>query len=87
MTEVQATRRTRAVGTVMQVELPARELVVRSNDGKETRYAVAPDCAIELDSHPAQLDELKKFYRLDLSYDAPPTGPAIIRVVDAKSTQ
>ena len=87
VTEVQATRRTRAVGTVMQVELPARELVVRSNDGKETRYAVAPDCAIELDSHPAQLDELKKFYRLDLSYDAPPTGPAIIRVVDAKSTQ
>jgi serine/threonine-protein kinase len=87
VTEVQATRHTRAVGTVMQVELPARELVVRSNDGKETRYAVSRDCVIELDGRPAQLDKLKKFYRLELSYDPPPTGPTIIHVIDAKSTQ
>ena len=87
VTEVQATRRPRATGAVMQVESPARELIVRSNDGKETRYAVAPDCAIELDGQPAQLDDLKKFYKLELSYDAPPTGPVTVRVIDARKTQ
>jgi hypothetical protein len=60
---------------------------VRSNDGKETRYAVAPDCAIELDGQPAQLDDLKKFYKLELSFDAPPAGPATIRVIDARKPQ
>ena len=87
VTEVQATRRPRATGAVIQVELPARELTVRSNDGKETRYAVAPDCAIELDGQPAQLDDLKKFYKLELSFDAPPAGPATIRVIDARKPQ
>lgn len=87
VTEVHATRRPRATGAVMQVELPARELVVRSNDGKETRYAVAADCAIELDGKPAQLDDLKKFYKLELSYDAPQTGPATLRVIDARKSQ
>jgi hypothetical protein len=87
VTEVQAIRRPRATGAVMQVESPARELTVRSNDGKETRYTVAPDCVIELDGQPAQLDDLKKFYKLELSYDAPATGPATVRVIDARKSQ
>jgi hypothetical protein len=48
---------------------------------------VSPDCAIELDGQPAQLDELKKFYKLELSYDTPPTGPATVRVIDARKSQ
>jgi len=87
VTEVHATRRPRAIGAVMEVESPARELIVRSNDGKETRYAVAPDCVIELDGQPAQLDDLKKFYKLELSYDAPTTGPAKVRTIDARKSQ
>ncbi|HBH54417.1 MAG TPA: hypothetical protein DDY91_21235 [Planctomycetaceae bacterium] len=87
VTEVHATRHPRATGAVMAVDIPARELLVRSNDGKETRYAVAADCRIELDGKPAQLDDLKKFYKLELSYDAPPTGPASLRVIDAQKTQ
>jgi hypothetical protein len=84
---VHATRRPRAIGAVMEIESPARELIVRSNDGKETRYAVAPDCVIELDGQPAQLDDLKKFYKLELSYDAPTTGPATVRTIDARKSQ
>jgi hypothetical protein len=54
---------------MMKVDLAARELVIRANDGSEQTYSVDEHCPLLLDGKSAALDELQRFDSLDITYE------------------
>lgn len=87
VTAIEARRHPRATGAMMQVDLGARELLLRFNDGREVTYAVPVDCELLLDGQPAKLDDLKKFYKLEIAFEPRPGEPGVSRSIDARRNQ
>lgn len=84
VTAVTATRRDRISGVVMAIDLGARELLVRDNNGKEHTLAIPANCPLTIDGNEGVLDDLKKFYKLEITLD---TKSKTIYTVDSRRNQ
>ena len=84
VTGVDAVRRERHTGVLMKVDQSSREVQVRSDEGREETFAVGDDCQIYLEGKLAHLDDLMKFDRLDVTYDAREGAPPAARTIDAR---
>jgi hypothetical protein len=82
VTAVEAERRGRQTGVLLKIDPSAREILVRSDDGKESTYQVGDSCQIVMKDQPTMLDELKKFDKHDVTFDPSENGPAVARTID-----
>ncbi|MGQ0633841.1 MAG: serine/threonine-protein kinase [Planctomycetaceae bacterium] len=81
---IEAERRHRYTGVLLKIDPAAREVVVRADDGRETAFLVGEECRISLDDHAAAIDQLQKYFKLELTYDDPGEGPPVALMIDAR---
>jgi eukaryotic-like serine/threonine-protein kinase len=84
ITVVDAERRARHTGVLLKVEPGASEILVRSDDGREATYAVNDESRIRLNDNPAKFDDLRKYDRLDVTYEATEGTTPAARTIDAR---
>lgn len=84
VTSIEATRRPRHSGVVMEVQEADNVIVVQADDGTRLPFAIGEECQITHDGKQAPFDALKKFDRIEVTYDPQETGPGKARTVDAR---
>lgn len=83
-TNIEAERRGHQTGVLLKVDLSAREILVRSDDGKEVTYSVGESCRIQVDDKSSSLDELRKFDKLDVTFDPVESAAPAARTLDVQ---
>lgn len=84
VTSVVATRRDYHSGAVLEVNGADRTFVVRSDDGTKFTFTPADDCEFVVDDKPGKFDDLKKFDRIDVTFDSQDGAPGIAKTVDVR---
>jgi eukaryotic-like serine/threonine-protein kinase len=84
VTSVDAIRRPVHGGVIIDVQEGDLTIVVQADDGTRLPFAVGDDCEINHDGKQARFDALKKFDRIEVTYEPQESGPAKARTIDAR---
>jgi hypothetical protein len=84
LTAVDATRRPTHGGVVIEVQESDHTIVVQSDDGTRLPFSVPQDCEINHEGKQAPFDVLKKFDRIEVTFEAQESGPGKARTIDAR---
>jgi serine/threonine-protein kinase len=83
-TSIEAERRARQTGVVLKIDLPARQILVRSDDGKEVTYSVGETCRVLVDDKPSSLEGLLKFDKIEVTFDPAESTAPEARTLDVR---
>jgi hypothetical protein len=83
-TSIEAERRGHQTGVLLKVDLSNREILVRSDDGREVTYSVGESCRIQVDDKPSSLDELRKFDKLEVTFDPVESAAPAAQTLDVQ---
>jgi hypothetical protein len=84
VTAVDATRRDRVTGSVLKIDQAAHTVLVRASTGDEVTFDVGDKCDISIDEAPAELADLRKYDRIEVTFDSREGGPGAARTIDAR---
>lgn len=84
VTAVDAERRGRLTGVLMRVDPAGHEIIVRGNDGKEVTCQIGDESRIFMDDMPGVFEDLRKFDKIDMTFDGSSDGPVSARTIDAR---
>lgn len=81
---VVAERRGRQTGVLVKIEPSAHEILLRADDGAEVRFTIPEECRILVEDHAAVFDDLRKFDKLEVTFDEHGDGLRAAQTIDAR---